>query len=392
MVGDAPKLTEKELKQWKLIADFRARLERELEGQGQHPSWEHPNRTFQQADYLSLFLMALVNPVVKTLRAVSEASGVERVQEEVGCPYISLGSLSEAQHLVQPEFLDKLLASLRAEVQEPMPKDPHQAWQVWMARDSSIFSATSRMFWAQYGAGKPGEPNHAVRFHVSFHLWEEEPAQVAVTPGKVCERKVWREQLEPGAAYVGDRYFGEDYKMFGRLEEKNCRFVLRLRDEAIFNLSAQIPLSQEELQAGILKDEWGELGSVKRYRTKRLRVITVRKPSGTIMRLVTNLSPEQMSALAILTIYRRRWQVECYFRWVKCLLGCRHWLAESQTGVTVQLYLAAIAGLMLHLLLGRRPNKRLWERMQLYLMGWATLDELMNAVEKALQKANAKKS
>ena len=215
---------------------------------------------------------------------------------------------------------------------------------------------------------------------------------MAVTPGKVCERKVWREQLEPGAAYVGDRYFGEDYKMFGRLEEKNCRFVLRLRDEAIFNPSAQNPLSQEELQAGILKDEWGELGSVKRYRTKRLRVITVRKPSGTVMRLVTNLSPEQMSALAILTIYRRRWQVECYFRWVKCLLGCRHWLAESQTGVTIQLYLAAIAGSMLHLLLGRRPNKRLWERMQLYLMGWATLDELMNAVEKALQKANAKKS
>ena len=122
MAGDAPTLTGKELKQWKLIADFRARLERELEGQGQHPSWEHPNRTFQQADYLSLFLMALVNPVVKTLRAVSEASGVERVQEEVGCPYISLGSLSEAQHLVQPEFLDKLLASLRAESKNPCPR------------------------------------------------------------------------------------------------------------------------------------------------------------------------------------------------------------------------------------------------------------------------------
>jgi hypothetical protein len=392
VASDAPKRIGSELKQWKLVSDFRARLEPALKIQAPHPSWQHPNRQFDQADYLSLFMMGLVNPVIKTARALSVVSEIERVQEEVGCPYISLSSFSEAQHVVQPEVLEEVLASLRAEIHEPMPKDPRQAWQVWMARDSSIFSATWRMFWAQYGAGKAGEPNHGVRFHVSFCLDDDSPAEVAVTPGKTCERKVWREQLVPGAAYVGDRYFGEDYKMFARLEEKNCRFVLRLRDEAVWNVEQANALTPEELKAGIVSDEWGHLGSVKRYRTQRLRVITVRKPSGTMMRLVTNMAPEQLSALEILTIYRRRWQIECYFRWLKCLLGCRHWLAESQNGVTIQLYLATIAGLMLHLLLGRRPNRRLWERVQLFLMGWATGDELMSAVEKARQKATAKKS
>ena len=64
-------------------------------------------------------------------------------------------------------------------------------------------------------------------------------------------------------------------------------------------------------------------------------------------------------------------------------MGVGHWLAESQAGATTQLYLALIAGLMLQLVLGRRPNKRLWERLQLYMMGWATLDELMSAVKSA---------
>lgn len=391
MASHAPQLGEKDLRQWKLIADFRSRLEAHAKDQPQHPSWQQRQRQLQQFDYLSLFLLALVNPVVKTLRALSAASELGRVQQEICTRRVSLGSLSEAQHLVDPQLLEKLVESLCQQIQGPTPQDPRQAWQVWLARDSSIFQATSRMFWAQYGAGKAGQPNHAVRFHVSFQLWEDKPRQVAVTPGKVCERKVWREQLQPGAMYVGDRYFAEDYKMFGRLEALGCRFVLRLRDEAVVQVQAENPVSPEDQKAGILQDQWVQLGCRKRYQTGRLRVLTLRKPSGTVMRLVTNLPPEEMSGREIQTLYRRRWQIECFFRWIKCLLGCRHWLAQSQRGVTTQLYLAVIAGLLLQLVLGRRPQQRLWERVQLYLMGWATLDELMQAVQAALAKSRPQK-
>ena len=391
MVGSAPNLTEKDLQQWKLIADFRARLEAQAKDLPEHRSWQERKRRLEQFDYLSLFLMALVNPAVKTLRAVSAASQLQRVQQEICTRAVSLGSLSEAQHLVEPELLEKLVASLNEQISGPIPSDPRQAWQLWLARDSSIFKATSRMFWAQYGAGKPGQPNHGVRFHVSFHLWEDKPTRVAITPGKVCERKVWREQLQPGATYVGDRYFAEDYKMFTRLQKQGCQFVLRLRDEAVVQLEAENPVGEPEQKEGILSDQWVRLGSRPRYRTARLRVITLRKPGGTIMRLVTNIGPEQMSCREIQTLYKRRWQIECFFRWIKCLLGCRHWLAQSQNGVTLQLYLAVIAGLLLQLVLGRRPNQRLWERMQLYLMGWASRDELICAVDAAVKTAPFKK-
>lgn len=391
MSEQACELSEKDLRQWKLIADFRKRLGVLASKRRHHPAWQDKRRKLKQFDYLSLFLFTLVNPIIASFRAAAKASGLQRIQQEVCSAATSKSSLSEMQHLLDPTLLEELVASLSAEVKGPAPKDPRSAWQAWMARDSSIFPATHRMFWAQHGAGKAGRHNHAVRFHVSFHLWDEKPARVAVTSGKVCERKAWRKQLEPGATYVGDRYFAEDYKIFGELEALGCWFVLRLRDEAVVQVLEENPITDEDRKAGIISDQWVQLGSTKRYKTGRLRLITVRKNSGTVMRLVTNMEPAEMSCRDIQTLYRRRWQIECYFRWIKCLLGCRHWLVESPEGVATQLYLAVIAGLLLQLVLGRRPNKRLWELVQFYQMGWASAEELMQAVHAELEKAGKNK-
>jgi hypothetical protein len=68
--------------------------------------------------------------------------------------------------------------------------------------------------------------------------------------------------------------------------------------------------------------------------------------------------------------------------WIKCLLKCRHWLAESQAGVSLQLYLALIAAVLLQLCLGRRPNKRMFELIQLYQMGYATTEEVIAGLKR----------
>ena len=390
MARPAPNFTEKDLRQWKLLADFRACLVPLLEKAPLNASWHDARRRLQCADYLCLFLFALVNPVVQTLRGLSAATQLERVQEEVSSHYASLGSLSEAQHLLEPELLEPLLESLSAQIHGPPPADPRAAWQEWFARDSSLFAALPRMAWARYGGGRSGAPNRAVRLHVSFHLWDDKPARAQVTAGRVCERKSWRTQLEPGAIYVGDRYFSEDYKLFAELEKKGCRFVLRLRDEAVVKKEEELSLRAEDGAARVNGDAWARLGCQERYRTGRLRVVTIQSATAGTIRLVTNIPPEELSASEIGALYRRRWQIEGFFRWIKCILGCRHFLAESQHGVTLQLYLALIAGLMLHLLLGRRPNKRLMERLRFYLMGWASAEELAQATVAALGAAQKK--
>ena len=98
---------------------------------------------------------------------------------------------------------------------------------------------------------------------------------------------------------------------------------------------------------------------------------------------MTNLGPEELSAADLALLYKRRWQEELFFRWLKCILGCRHWLAESPQGAAIELYLALIAALLLQLYTGLRPNRRLMEMIRWYLMGQAMLDELCTVIEKA---------
>ena len=75
-------------------------------------------------------------------------------------------------------------------------------------------------------------------------------------------------------------------------------------------------------------------------------------------------------------IYRYRWQIELFFKWLKCILDCRHWFAQSPQGLTLEVYCALIASVLLVLWTGQRPTKRPWEALQPYWMGWVSLAEL----------------
>lgn len=388
---DEGRLTEKDLRQWDLLRAFQVALAQRANPAQQHRSWADARRTCAYADYLSLFLFGLFNPVLKTMRALCAASQLPRVQREVSGQPVSLGSFSEAQHLMDLRVLEEVFGDLSAQVQGPAPADVRPAWQQWFARDSSLFAALPRMAWALYGGGKAGAKNHAVRLHLNLHLLEDKPVRMQVTVGKVCERKAWKEVWEAGAAYVGDRYYGENYQLLGQLEEKGCRYVLRLRDEALITVEAELPLKAADRAAGIQRQAWARLGC-KQRRSVRVRVVWIGTAPGPELRLVTNVPPDQLSAAEVGLLYRRRWQIECFFRWVKCLLGCRHWLAESQQGVTLQLYLALIAAVLFQLHTGRRPNKRMLELFQLHQLGWASTEDLLAALEREQQREQRRKA
>ena len=108
----------------------------------------------------------------------------------------------------------------------------------------------------------------------------------------------------------------------------------------------------------------------------RVRVVQILGEEESIL-LATSLPATDFPPEWIAQSYRHRWQVELFFRWLKCILGCRHWLAESEPGVALQVYLALIAAQLLVLYRGERPNRRQMEAIQFYLMGWATLEELL---------------
>lgn len=382
--------SERELGRWRLVEDFRARL---AQAATEHPlpaTWSDPQRLVSCADYLSLFLFGLLNPAVRTMRALCAASQLPRVQRDICTRPVSLGSFSEAQAVIDPELLAEVFTQLSRE----LPRGEAVAGPAgrrWLVQDGSLFEALPRMHWAlwrrQYSTTQA-----QVRLHLSLDLAGASPARAVITPGKTCERAVWRTQWQRGDAYVGDRYYGEDYGLFHLMEQRDMVFVVRLRDEAVIAEQEELPLTASDRQAGVLRAAWVRLGSTSRYRSARLRVVWV-QTAKEVLRLVTNLLPEELAAGDIALLYKERWRIELFFRWVKCVLGCRHWLAESSRGATVQLYLALIAALLLQLYTGQRPNRRMMELIQFYLLDVATLDDLCAGIERERARlARRKKS
>ena len=383
-MSELPPIAEADLREWRLLESFGARVAQLAEERGVAASWSDPRRHLKYGQYLSLFLFGLVNPVLRTVRALSAASRLERVQREVCGQRVSLGSFSEAQSLVDPGFLETLFGQLAGEFHGPVPQDPREAAFHWLAQDSSLWRALPRMDWALYGGGRTGAPNRAVRLHLGFHLLEDKPLVAQVSTGQLCERKAWKQKWQRGAAYVGDRYYGEDYRLFAELIAHECHFVVRLCEQATVNVEEELEVSAEDRAAGVCRQAWVHLGADARARQggARVRVVWVETPTAGTLRLVTNLEPQTLSAELVARVYRRRWQIECFFRWVKCVLGCRHWLAESPAGVSHQLYLALIAAVLLQQALGRRPNQRMFELIQLQQMGVASLEELMTGLRR----------
>jgi hypothetical protein len=383
-------LTEHQLHRWRLVEDFRQRLDQAARSVGLAAPFSDPARLLDLASYLSLFLFGLLNPVVRTMRGLCAASDLERVQQEICRRHVSLGSFSEAQGLLDPLLLERVFSELASQVGAATAQGAARRTWEWMARDGSVFRALPRMHWALSGSGRGGD-SHAVKLHLNLHLLEDKPVRAQMRPAKQCERAVWREQWQAGDAYVGDRYFGENYQVLGQLMDRGCAFVIRLKEQAVITVEEELPVSPTDRLAGVVRQAWVRLGAQVARRSRRVRVVWV-EAEGHALLLVTNLEPEALPAGEVALLYRQRWQVELFFRWIKCILGCRHWLAESPAGVTIQLYLALIAALLLQLYTGQRPTRRMMELIQFYLVGMIGLEELWAGLERERNRGqNSKK-
>ena len=372
---------------WRLIADFQERLEKQLSQRPAAGSWSDPRRQLQLGDFLSLFLLGLFNPVVRTMRGLCAASDLPRVQEEVCSGHVSLGSFSEAQGLVEPQLLENIFRELSQQMLVGSRLSTQSARR-WLIQDSSLFEALPRMHWALWR--RQHQTQTQVRLHLSLDLESQAPARASVTAGKVCERKEWQRGLRGGDAAIGDRYYGENYRLLGELDQRGVSFVVRLRDQAAITVQEELTLSGADQATAVIQDSWVILGCKKRYQSGRLRLVRVQTQKEVLL-LATNLKPEELSAAEVALLYKERWRIELFFRWIKCILGCRHWLAESPEGAALQIYLALIAALLLQLYTGERPNRRLMELLQFYAMGWATVDDVMAGVQREQDKAQRKK-
>lgn len=189
--------------------------------------------------------------------------------------------------------------------------------------------------------------HRAVKLHVCYDPSAAAPLRAEVSDQRLNDITPARTMpIEPGATYVFDLAY-YDFGWWAELAAKGCRFVSRLKSNTTLEVSAERPVPT---RGGILADRVGLLprrlaGSRRNPFAAPLREIVLRIETGKTIRLVTN--DLDAPAEEIADLYRQRWQVELFFRWIKQNLKIRRFLGASENAVRIQIFVALIAYLLL---------------------------------------------
>lgn len=374
-----------------------------------HPEKDHHNRKLYFDQYIALFLFYFFNPIVTGLRSIQQVSELKKVQKVLGVKRTSLGSLSEASSVFDSQLIAPVIQQL-AKQAIPLETDSKlkNIEQMLVAVDGTLLPALPKMLWALW----LDDEHRAAKLHLEFDIIKGIPVRAEVTDANANEKANLRKSLRNGKLYVLDAGYGQ-YSLFEDIRKAKSSFVARLKDNAVWQTIEERPITETDRLAGVQRDMIVRLGSpqcqddlsgnvrvIEIYhrgssgRPRRSRVSSKKTFRTTDadypMLLVTDRM--DLSAETIALIYRYRWQIELFFRWFKCILGCSHLLSLSENGVSIQVYCALIASMLITLWTGRKPTKRTFEMLCYHFMGWADDEELFDHIEKLKQADNTQKN
>lgn len=378
------------------------------------------NRKLHMDQYCMLVLIWMYSPILTSLRAVQQASTLQKLQKKLGVPRTSLGSLSESVQIFDPLHLKQIAKELGDQLPLKLAGNQPKGFdastidrlsglgKTITAVDGSIVQVLARiaeLAWIKVG---DGAPTCGYRLHTQFEVLRGIPNRIDATSanpkGEADERMVLERTLEPDRLYVMDRGY-QKWGLWNAIHSKGSSYICRARNKSAYEVVEDRPLSQADTQAGVLSDQIIKPTAEGARMNHSLRIVMVqgavhtsrgrrrgRKFSSTgpscdgVVRLVTDML--DVPAELIAAIYRLRWLVELFFKMFKHLLGCRHLLSTKQNGVEIQVYCAIIACMLILLHTGRTPTKRTFEMICFYMMGWASLEELEQHIEKLKPVAN----
>lgn len=345
------------------------------------------NRVLHMDQYIALQLVFFFNPIVTSMRGLVQASSLQKVRRELGVSPTSLGSFSEAGSVFDAQLLKPIIAELGTQL-KPLRHDtrlddlPGRLTAV----DGTELSALAEL------AGRMIE-GRDIKLHTHFEPLTGVPVDIDLTAAGDSEVNNLLGRLLPERVYVKDRGYA-CFKLLQAIHDIGSHFVCRVRDNSVYEVIEDRPLTPQAQAAGIISDQIVWLGCAqKRGELKQpVRLVKIaatphRKRSGHTGRggpeqgeylLVATdlLDPRKWPAEVIGLIFRQRWTVELFFRFFKHVLGCRHLLSHRPNGIEIQVYTAIIVCMLIALWTGRKPTLRTVEMIRFYFIGWADLDEL----------------
>ncbi len=198
--------------------------------------------------------------------------------------------------------------------------------------------------WARFSAKVCG-----AKVHVIYDADADQPVYSAMTAARVNDITAAKEMpIEAGATYVYDLGY-YDYAWWAKLDAAGCRIVTRFKSSTPLDLIAELDVAEN---GGILSDRIGLLPKRQAKNRKNpfsepVREVRIKTDTGKVLRILSN--DLDAPAEEIAELYKRRWAIELFFRWVKQTLKIKHFIGNSENAVRIQIAVAMIAYLLLRL-------------------------------------------
>jgi IS4 transposase len=210
--------------------------------------------------------------------------------------------------------------------------------------DSTSLKLNGLSDWAHFSTNVAG-----AKVHLILDADADCPVYFDVTAAKVNDITAAKAMpIDPGASYVFDLGY-YDYRWWAELDAQGCRIVTRFKKNTPLIEPHDLPVPEGST---VLSDRIGHLprrqgGSRKNPFQDPVREVRVATETGKILRLLSN--DLDAPAQDIADLYKRRWAIELFFRWVKQNLKIGHFLGRSENAVRIQIAVALIAYLLLSL-------------------------------------------
>ena len=347
----------------------------------------HPNRVLFYDDALTVLLLAFFNPVMRSLRMIEDFRKCPLVQDELEVDRVCRSTLSDLQRIADPSLLEPLIESLQGQIPDLQKTDGPLGTLLKKMRlvDGSFFNLAADVQWA-FRKGKPWSEDHDdrfVRLDLQLCALTGTPACIEISGKGTSEVAVAKRHIEPGVLYVADRgIFSFAYVQ--KLVDGGADFVLRIKTSQLFTPQTQRPLVDQDHGAFVRSDTIGVLTGQPPYHRapemplREIVIIDPEKP-GSVVRLLTNRM--DVPAYLVGEVYRCRWQIELFFRWLKVHASFRHLISRSKNGITLGFYVAVIGTLLMYLHTGRKVSKYAVGMLSMVAAGQATLKDILPILE-----------
>src|SRR5829696_3510687 len=345
----------------------------------------HPNRTLFFDDVTVAYLLAFFSPSVRSLRTIEDFSQTPSMRERTSVDRIPRSTLSDANKVFDPALLEPIVEDLRARVPDLRRADAKlgELTSRVRAADSSLFTVAAGVSWALRQRRPNGKGRATVRLDLQWAVAAGTPEGVSVGGADTSEAKALMARLEPGVIYVMDRGY-VNFELLGRILHACSDFVLRLKSNTNFTALKDLPLTDEDRAAGVVSDRVGRLGGS-----------TDSRPPGAMVREVVILNPDQpdrpvrllssildVPAHVVGQLYRWRWKIELFFRWLKVHANFEHLTSHSENGVAAGFYIAVIGVLLIYIHTRQPVSKYAYALLGMVAAGQASLDDIMPILER----------